>query len=63
MIHNLGNRTEKMQETFNKAVEKLKRKQAVMTNTINEMKNSTEAINSRITEVEERICDLEDKIG
>ena len=34
-----------------------------MTNTINEIKNSLEGINSRITEAEERISDLEDKIG
>ena len=31
-------------------------------NTINEIKNSLEGINSRITEAEERISDLEDKI-
>ena len=31
-------------------------------NTINELKNSLEGINSRITEAEERISDLEDKI-
>ena len=34
----------------------------MMNNTINEMKNSLEGINSRITEAEERISDLEDKI-
>ena len=33
-----------------------------MDNTINEMKNSLEGINSRITEAEEWISDLEDKI-
>ena len=33
-----------------------------MNNTINEIKNSLEGINSRITEAEERINDLEDKI-
>ena len=33
-----------------------------MNNTINEIKNSLEGINSRITEAEERIGDLEDKI-
>ena len=33
----------------------------MMNNTINEIKNTLEGINSRITE-EERICDLEDKI-
>ena len=33
-----------------------------MNNTINEVKNSLEGINSRITEAEERISDLEHKI-
>ena len=31
-------------------------------NTINEIKNSLEGVNSRITEAEEQISDLEDKI-
>ena len=34
----------------------------MMNNTINEIKNSLEGINSRITEAEERISDREDKI-
>ena len=62
MIQNLGNRMEKIQETFNKDLEELKSKQMMMNNTINEIKNSLEGINSRITEAEERISDLEDKI-
>ena len=33
-----------------------------MNNTIREMKNTLEGINSSITEAEERISDLEDKI-
>ena len=33
-----------------------------MNNTINEIKNSLEGINSRITEAEERISGVEDKI-
>ena len=33
-----------------------------MKDTINEIKTSLEGINSRITEAEERISDLEDKI-
>ena len=33
-----------------------------MNNTVNENKNSLEGINSRITEAEEQISDLEDKI-
>ena len=62
LIQNLGNRMEKTQETFNKELEELKRKQTVMNNTINETKNSLEGIKSRITEAEEWISDLEDKI-
>ena len=63
MIQNLGNRMQKIQETFNNELEELKIKQTMMNNTINEIKNSLEGINSRITEAEERISDLEDKIG
>ena len=59
MIQNLGNRMEKIEETFNKDLEELKSKQTMMNNTINEIKNE---ISSRITEAEERISDLEDKI-
>ena len=51
-----------MQDTFNKDLEELKRKQATMNNTINEIKNTVEGIKSRITEAEEWISDLEDKI-
>ena len=50
MIQNLGYRMEKIQETFNKDLEELKSKQTMMNNTINEIKNSLERINSRITE-------------
>ena len=34
----------------------------MLNNTINEVKNSLEGINSRITEAEEQISDMEDKI-
>ena len=47
MIQNLGNRMEKIQETFNKDLEELKSKQT-MNNTRNEIKNSLEGINSSI---------------
>ena len=62
IIQNLGNIMMKIQEMFNKDLEELKSKQTMMNNTINEILNSLEGINSRITEAEERISDLEDKI-
>ena len=55
MIQNLGKRMEKMQEMFTKDLGELKNKQT-------EMKNSLKGINSRITEAEEWISDLEDKM-
>ena len=60
VIQNLGNRMEKIQETFNKDLEELKSKQTLMNK--NKIKNSLEGINSRITEAEEQTSDLEDKI-
>ena len=62
MIQNLGNRMEKIQQTFHKYLEELKSKQTKINNPINEIKNSLEGIKSRITEAVERISDLEDKI-
>ena len=62
MIQYLANRMEKIQDTFNKDLEELKSKQTMKNNTTNEIKNSLEVMNSRITEAEERISDLEDKI-
>ena len=55
MIQNLGNRMEKIQETFNKDLKEVNSKQTMMNNTINEIKNSLEGISSRITEAEEWI--------
>ena len=49
IIQNLGNRMEKIQKTFNKDLEERKHKQTVMNNTITEIKNTVEGINSRIT--------------
>ena len=62
VIQDIGNRMEKIQETFNNELEEMKSKQTMLNNTINEIKNSLEGISSRITEAEERISDLEDKI-
>ena len=52
----------KTQEMFNKHLEELKNKQTEMNNTITGMKTTLEGINSRITEAEEWISDLEDKM-
>ena len=59
MIQDLGERMEakieKMQEMLTKDLEELKKKQA-------EMNNTLEGINSRITEAEEWISDLENRM-
>ena len=52
MMQILGNRIENIKETFNKDLEELKSKQTMMKNTINEIKNSLEGINSRITDTQ-----------
>ena len=61
MIKNLESRKEKMQESINKDLEKLKNKHTETNNTITEIKNTLEGINSRISEAE-RISNLEDKM-
>ena len=66
IIQDLGKRMEakieKMQEMFNKDLEELKNKQTEMNNTTTGMKNTLGRINSRITETEEWISDLEDRM-
>ena len=48
-----------MQERFNKDLEEIKESQYIMNNTINEIRNTLEAPNSRITEAENRISEIE----
>ena len=55
MIQDLGQTMEKMQEVFTKDLEQLKTKQT-------EMNNILEGINSRLTEAEEWINYLEDRM-
>ena len=62
MIENLENTMEKMQESINKDLKELENKHAKTNNTITEIKNTPEGINSRISEAEERISKLEDKL-
>ena len=56
MMQDIGNKLEakkdNLQETPSKEIQDLKRKQAEMQNTINEIKNSLEAASSRIQEAE-----------
>ena len=52
MIKNLENRMEKMQESINKDLEKLKTKYT--NNTIIEIKNTLEGISSRISEAKSK---------
>ena len=60
MIKNLENKMEKMQDPINKDLEELKNKHT--NNTITEIKNTLEGINSRISEAEEWVNELEDKM-
>ena len=53
---------EKMQKWINKDLEELKNKHTVKNNTITEIKNTLEGINSRISEAEKWISELEDKM-
>ena len=68
MLWRLENRMEKMQEAFNtvntitKDIEEIKNKQAEISNTTTEVKNTLEWTNSRITEAEKWISELEDRM-
>ena len=55
MIQDLGKTMEKMQDMFTKDLKQLKNKQT-------EINNTLEGINSRMTEAEEWISDLEDRM-
>ena len=62
MIKNLENKMEKIQESVNKDLEELKNKHMDRNDRITEIKNTLEGINSRISEGEEQISKLEDKM-
>ena len=53
MIKNFENRMDTMQESINKDLEELKNKHTETNNTIIEIKNAPEGINSKISEAEE----------
>ena len=62
LIKNLENKMEKIQESINKDLEELKNKHIETNKIIIEIKNTPEGINSRISEVNEQISELEDKM-
>ena len=51
-----------MQEMFNKDLEEIKKSQYIMNNAINEIRNTLEATDSRITEAEDRISEVEGRM-
>ena len=55
MIKNLESKMEKMLEPTNKDLEELKYMHTETNNTVTEIRNTLEGINSRISEAEERI--------
>ena len=58
-INTLETRIEKMQERFYKDLEEIKKSQYIMSNAINEIKNTLEGTNSRIMEEEDRISEVQ----
>ena len=61
-INILETRIEKMPETFNKDLEETKKSQYIMSNAINEIKNTLDGTNSRITVAEYRVTEVEDRM-
>ena len=61
MIKNLENKMEKMQGSINKDLEELNNRQRQTTQLL-KFKNILERINNRISEAEEQISELEDKM-
>ena len=59
-INSLETRTEKMQEGFNKDLEKIKKSRSIMNNAITEIKSTLEGNNSRIAEAEDRISEVKE---
>jgi len=51
-----------MQEMFNKDLEEIKKSQSIMNNAITKIKSPLEGTNSRITEAEDRIGEVEARI-
>ena len=61
-INCLETRIEKMKEMFNKDLEEKKKSQSIMNNAITEIKSTLEGTNSKITEAEGKISEVEDRM-
>ena len=61
-INRLETRIENMQEMFNKDLEEIKKSPSIMDNAITEIKSPLEGTNSRITEAEDRISRVADRM-
>ena len=61
-INSLETKIEKMQEIFNKDLEETKKSQLKMNNAVNEIRITLEGTINRITETEDRISKVEDKM-
>ena len=61
-INCLETRIEKMKEMFNKDLEEKKKSQSIMNNAITEIKSTLEGTNSKITEAEGKISEVEDRL-
>ena len=61
-VNSLETRIEKMQERFNKDLEEIKKSQYIMNNAVTEIKSTLEGTNSRTTEAEGRISEVEDRM-
>ena len=61
-INSLQTRIETMHERFNKDLEEIKKSQYITNNAINEIRNTLEATNGRITVAEDRINEVEDRM-
>ena len=61
-INSLETKIEKMKEMFNKDLEEKKKSQSIMNNAITEIKSTLEGTNSKITEAEGKISEVEDRM-
>ena len=61
-INSLETRIGKMRERLNKDLEEILKSQYIMNNAINEIKNTLEGTNSRRTEAEDRISEVDGRM-